>query len=187
MATTSTILLGAGLALAAGSSLYQASAANSAAKAQNSALQQNALVANAELTRQQEEVNKIAAEKKGDRARVADQESAQLRALMAEKGGLQTGNYDALVASIGYYEGMDFGRIDRNAANEISSLQTQKQKVSNGVQIQMDANSREALNMKIGAGLQLTSTAIKTGYAEYSRRESEERWLEQQQANRPTR
>lgn len=181
MAITSTVIMGAGLALAAASTAYQMSAANTAAKANNSIIQENARQNIAELTRQQQEVAQIAGEKKGDRARMADRETGTLRAIMAEKGGLQTGNYDSLIGQIGYYEGMDFGRIDQNAQAEIDGMQTQKQRASTGALQQIEMNNRESLNMKVGAGLQLASTAIKFGYQEYSRREQEDERTRQRQ------
>lgn len=181
MAATSTVLLGAGLALSAAGAGYQMSAANSQAKAQNSIIQENARQNIAELSRQQEEASQIAAEKKGDRARMADRETSTLRAIMAEKGGLQTANYDSLIGQIGYFEGMDFGRIDKNLDGEIQSLQSQKERAATGAAQQIGLNNREALNMKIGAGLQLASTAISVGYQEYSRREKQDEQTRQRQ------
>jgi len=181
MAATSTILLGAGLALSAAATGYSMSAANSQAKAQNSIIQENARQNIAELTRQQQEVAQIAAEKKGDRARIADRETSNLRAIMAEKGGLQTANYDSLIGQIGYYEGMDFGRIDANAKATIDGMQTQKERASTGALQQIEMNNRESLNMKVGAGLQLASTAISAGYQYKSRREQEDERTRQRQ------
>jgi hypothetical protein len=168
-----TAALVASAVIAAASAAYQYKAAGDAAKAQSAAAAQQAQFAYQELDRQAGQVNQVAAEKKGDRARAADQEMSSLRAIMAEKGGLQTSTYESLVNQVGYVEGMDLSRIDTNAKNELDSIQAQKEKVHIGAAQAVEIADREALNARVGAGLQLASNALTLGYR-YASREEEQ-------------
>lgn len=163
MAAVSTILLGAGLALAAGQAAMSISAANQAEKAANNAALEQRNYAYEELGRQQTEVREIAAEKKGERARQADHEMASLRVLMAERGGLQTNTFQHLTSGVGAAEGRDFGKLAGNERREIEALQSKKNAARMNALQSIEATSRQAMNARIGAGLQFGANAISAG------------------------
>ena len=167
MAATST-LVGAGIALSAISAAMQISMAQSAAAAEKDAQHQRQQFAFDELGRQQETALEIGQEQKQDRSDAADKEIQMVRALMAEKGGLQSGNFEALVRKVGYYEGKDLGRIEGNVQREVESLQAQKRSVAISAANAVNAANRNALAASIGAGVQFGNAVLKGANTYYA-------------------
>jgi hypothetical protein len=81
---------------------------------------------NKEFTRQQEEANLIAQERKSERALAADKQFASMVASMESLGGAGSQDEARLAAEIGGNAGLDLSRIEGNRRREVKSLQASK-------------------------------------------------------------
>src|SRR5688500_13366258 len=88
---------------------HQAKAAEAQAEANNT----NADLQYRELDRQQNETNRVAQEERSDRMMRARQELGTLRVLSGERGA-SANTSGALLREVGYWEGVDLGRIEAN-------------------------------------------------------------------------
>lgn len=135
------------------SAVGEAQQANSEAKAAS----RNAQAQIDEIQRQEIEVNKVAEEEKGDRARLADRELGELRVFASERGGLQTNSHIRNVQETGFFEGQDISRIEGNRSSHIQSLEAGKRAAKQGAQNaarQAVASSRNALIGGLLGGVQ---------------------------------
>lgn len=136
----------------------QAQAVSRSAAADAAAVAQSAAFANEELTREQQEVNRIAREEKSDRMRQAEADLARARSAAAEGFGM----LHREVAELGYLEGLDLSRIESNRAAKVASLQSQKVAQSMGAanaRSSAEATSRNAMTSAfigtISSGVQI--------------------------------
>ena len=106
------------------------------------------------LTDQQADTREVGEQKKSDAARVADRESAELVAAMAEKGQLSTLSFLRQAQQLQYFAAMDDARIDHDVKARIASLQADKEqvvedqkKVYNSAQLSLYSSN---VNYKLG-------------------------------------
>lgn len=97
------------------------------ARATEKAARANAALQIAELTRQQEEVNRLAGEEVSDTIRRANQELGALRAVAGD-AALSGSSFQRLVVELGAVEGLDLSRIEMNRINRLEALQSAKKK-----------------------------------------------------------
>lgn len=101
-------------------------AQNSALNKQSKAAAEQARRDNEELDRQREEATEIAQEKKSDRVREADRETASMVAMLADVGGGGTLNESRFAGEVGFNSGVDLARIEGNRQRELQSLRSQQ-------------------------------------------------------------
>lgn len=114
----------------------------------------------AEAQRQAAEVNKVATEKKGDRARQADAELGTLRVLSGEGAGMGS-TFARQVIEQQYIAGQDISRIEGNRRAEIGSLQA-------GAKNATRQANQARTSAFVGAGLQIAGAAAGAGANSYS-------------------
>lgn len=151
-----------GLALSGVSSGVSMMHGAQAAQAQASAAQRQFLLQDAEFSRQQREVNRVADEDKSDTIRQADRTLGSIRAAASEVGAGGTTSYMRMLVELGGAEGLDLSRIERNRKETIASLQSGKtaaavsgQNVVNRAQNQQTANAIDSALGFVGTGLQI--------------------------------
>lgn len=115
----------AGLALSAVSSFASIGQAQAQAGAAKKAAAANYQLQSEELTRRQKEENRLAAEKKSDVIRKADQQLGAVRTAQAEMGASPV-SFMRLFSEVGGVEGLDLSRIEGNRKNTIEALQAGK-------------------------------------------------------------
>jgi HAMP domain-containing protein len=118
-------MMGAQIALSAVSSFAQASQAKKQAHATADAARDSANLRMSELTRQQEETNRVAREDRSDIMRRADQELGAIRVAAGEVGATDS-SFARMVQELGYVEGLDLSRIESNRKARIDALQSAK-------------------------------------------------------------
>lgn len=161
-----TALAVGGLALGAVSAGTQTFMSSQHAAAQVDAAKLNFEFQNAELTRQQAEINRVAEEDKGDATRQAEQALGAIRVAAGELGASGATSYIRMLAELGGVEGRDLSRIERNRKEAVASVQASKraaavsgQNVVRQAQNEQTVDTVDAALGFIGTGLQ-----IGTGY-----------------------
>lgn len=158
------------LALGAVSAFAQMGAARSAAADSAQIAASNFQAADKELTRQQTRVNEVAGERRSDRIARADRELGTLRVALGELGASRA-NAISLVSELGFVEGLDLSRINVSAADEVESLQSQKEAARRGATDTISAGRTAYSNARTGAILGLVGSGLAIGAGEYRRRE----------------
>ena len=161
-----TALAVGGLALGAVSAGTQTFMSSQHAAAQADAAKLNFDFRNAELTRQQSEINRVAEEDKSDIVRQAEQALGAIRVAASEVGATGSTSFMRMLAEVGAAEGRDLSRIERNRKESVASVQASKraaavsgQNVVRQAQNEQTAGIVDATLGFIGTGLQ-----IGTGY-----------------------
>lgn len=156
------VLIVASLALTAFSAIQAQNQAVKAADAQADAASKQDARAQAELTRQQQEGNRQAAEAKSDRQRQAEKELAFLQVSGADAGsGSMT--MAQRVSDLGFVEGQDLARLEANRAGRSDQLQSQKEGSREGVVNTITKGRNESQAATTGAYLQIAGGALKAG------------------------
>ncbi len=114
-------------AITIGMSLASTLSKNQALGDQNRAFAEENALQQLELTRQQEQVNVQAGERKSDTARRADADFALMIVSMADGGGAGGVNQLRFGADIGGIEGIDLARIEGNRRRQVESIQSRKE------------------------------------------------------------
>lgn len=153
---------------------YQADAAVAQAEATNT----NANLQYQEIDRQQRETNRVSQEQRSDRMMRARQELGTLRVLSGERGA-SANTSGALLREVGYWEGVDLGRIEANRKASVDAGEANKkavyQNALNGftdASLTAKAASKSVQWAGIGAGLQIASAAA-SSYSSYSMQQQE--------------
>lgn len=158
--------ISAGLAIAqVGLGVWGAMDSSSRAdKAKNSAEKKEArqfVATTTEITRQQNEVSRIAGEQKSDRIRQANIDLAGARMSGLERG-VSGSTMSAFVRNIAYLEGADVARMERNRQSNIAAGEAAKVSARNGyfenvaiANNQASAASTSAWLGAAGSGLQI--------------------------------
>lgn len=114
-----------------------------------------------EIARQQGEVNRIAGEQVSDRIRAANAELGAARVAAGERGVSGT-TMSAIVRNIGYLEGADLARIEKNREANIEAGESQKRSAKRGFfeSVTIARNQAAAANTSAflgaaGSGLQI--------------------------------
>lgn len=128
---TAMLLAIGSVALSGVTSFVQAGAAHKQAEQAAQAAADTATHRMRELTRQQEEVQRIAREDRSDVMRRASQELGAIRVAAGEVGATDNA-FLRMVQELGYVEGVDLSRIESNRRNQIEALQEEKKAVSQG-------------------------------------------------------
>lgn len=160
-----TMLAIGSIAMSGVSAFVQIQNAKANAKATAEAARQTFEAQDAELTRQQKEANRVAAEEKSDVIRRADAELGTIRAAAGGMGASGT-SFLRLVNEVGAVEGMDLGRVASNRKGHSEALQAQKRAARQGqINTTTQAYNRaksEITSAALGfvtSGLQIASTA----------------------------
>lgn len=168
---TATLLAIGSFALASVGTFVSVQQQASAAKHNAAAAAEAARIRDAELTRQQGQANEAAHEKKSDTVRRAEQMLGALNVASAENG-LSTSTFDRMVAEIGYAEGLDLSRIERDRADTLSALQASKQSGSFSAASTIEAESLKMQNAGLGSALSIIGSGLQIGSSAYYRQES---------------
>lgn len=144
----------------------QARYAHQAAQRSIDAAVANAAAADAELSRQQREAHRVAAEGKSDRQRQMDNDLALIRTAGAE--GFAMGG--RLAGEAAYIAGIDLSRIEANRDGEIAALQSKKEAVSRGAQVDIEDARSRAKAASQSAFLGIIGSGIQIGANAYDRR-----------------
>lgn len=155
---------------------YQAQAAVAQAEAANV----NANLQYQEIDRQQRETSRVAQEQRSDRMMRARQELGTLRVLSGERGASATTS-GALLREVGYWEGVDLGRIEANRKASIDAGEAQKkatyQNALNGItdaNLTAKAASKSVKWAGIGAGLSIVSDSLSIAMDAQTRKDKED-------------
>ena len=160
------VLIVASLAFTAFQAIQQQNAAVSAAEAEQKAAAENDKLTQAELARQQGEVNKRAADDKSDRIRRAEKELAFLQVAGADAGsGAMT--MAQRVSELGFVEGSDLSRLESNRNADVEGLQAEKQASRQGVTNTTVRARNESKAATTQAGMQIAGAAISAGASAY--------------------
>ncbi len=152
----------ASVAVAAAGTVMQIQQSKSAAKAAGRAAEANFNAQNAELTRQQNETNRLAAQDKSDVVRRADAELGTLRVAGAEAGASNS-SFLRMVNELGYVEGTDLSRIEGNRKASNDSLQSAKEAAKAGAQNQATLAYNQSQSNISQAAIGFAGTALQIG------------------------
>ncbi len=125
-----------------------------------SSLQEQAAVAQQnkdaqkELTRQQKEVNRQAAEEKSDRVRKADRQFASAIVALEAAGGAGSQTEERFGTEIAGNAGLDLARIEGNRRRAVSSLQAEKRAVRKKARGAIQRSQAEFLSSALSFGAQ---------------------------------
>jgi len=140
----------------------QKGAAEANAEAQIRAATRQAEASYAEISRQQEEVNRIAQEQIADRVRTANQEMGALRVTAGERGA-SASTVVGLARTIAHLEGVDITRIDRNRKSNIEAGEAAKEVASVGMLNTIDLARNQAEVEVLSAGLNFLGSGLQIG------------------------
>ena len=121
-----------------------------------------------ENERQQKRISEIAAEKKSDRAREADQALGSMFAAHADTGaGLST--IGRAAGAIGGVEGLDIGRIESNRAEQVAAKRAETISIVKGTRAQIVGNTLSFFSKSAGTAASAigggpAKSAPKTGF-----------------------
>ena len=173
-----------GLALATVSSGVSMMQGAQAAQSQAAAAQRQFEFQDAELTRQQAEINRVAEEDKSDITRQADRTLGSIRAAAAELGASGSTSYVRMLTELGGIEGLDLSRIERNRKEGVASAQSSKttaaisgQNTVKQAQNKQTAKIADSVLGFVGTGLQIGK--------DYYRRQDELDRLQNPTGDRP--
>ena len=171
---TAAILAIGSMAMAGVTTFVSIQQANSQAEAAGRAANATFVERDAELTRQQDESNRLADEDRSDVVRRADQELGSLRVAMGELGASAT-SQAALLSEIGAVEGINLGRIEGNRKNSIESLQAGKRAAKVGYNNTVTQAYNQAKASNTNALLNFAATGLQIGGGEYARQQDASR------------
>ena len=168
------LLIGS-LALATVSAGAQMFMSSQQAAAQVDAAQQQFEFHDAELTRQQTEINRIAEEDKSDITRRVEHELGAIRAAAGELGASGNTSYIRMLAELGAVEGIDLSRIESNRTGAITSAQSSKRAASiSGQNVVQYAQKRQTAKT-VDSVLGFVGTGLQIGTNHHRRQEELER------------
>jgi hypothetical protein len=149
------------IGLGAITAFAQIGAANAQYQAQLEASNRQIEATYEEVARQQEEVNRVSQEQVSDRIKKANLELGTVRVLALERGVSGT-TMIGLARHIGYLEGVDLSRIEKNREGNIEAGEAAKKNAQNRYfsEISIAANQKRvattsAILGAVGSGLQI--------------------------------
>lgn len=120
----------------------------------------NNAAAQTELTREQNETNRVSGEEKSDRQRAFEKDLGAIRVASAEGFGMG----DRFAQQSGYIFGTDLSRIESNRKGQIASLQAKKNAVRadsvnaiNAAHNKSEVANTNFVYQTLGSGLQIAS------------------------------
>ena len=167
---TATLLAIGTFALASAGTFVAISQQAKSAKHNAEAAATAAQMRDEELSRQQKQINEAAQEKKSDTVRHAEQMLGALNVANAENG-LSTSTFDRMIAEIGYAEGIDLSRVERNRNDSITALQAQKRAGSFSAGSSIEAEALKMQNAGLGGALSVVGSGLQIGSSAYYRQE----------------
>lgn len=151
----------------------QMSAARSAQQAANEAATRQIKATYDEVSRQQNEVNRIAVEQASDRIRAANAELGTVRTSAGERGVSGT-TMTSFARAIGALEGMDLSRIEKNRQSNIAAGEAAKRDAQNNyiTAVTIAANQASAATTSTWLGMAGSGLQIGSSYVGYQQRQS---------------
>lgn len=137
----------------------QKGAAEANAEAQFKAAARQAHASYKEITRQQEEVNRIAQEQVSDRVRAANQEMGALRVTAGERGA-SASTVVGLARTIAHLEGVDISRINKNRKSNIEAGEAAKEAARIGFVNTINLAQNQAEVEVLSAGLNFLGSGL---------------------------
>jgi hypothetical protein len=141
------------------SGFAQISMARKQAQAQQDAATQQLKLSYKEISRQQEQVNETAQKQESDRVRAANAELGTMRVATAERGVSGT-TVTAFARTIGFLEGVDLARIERNREANIEAGEFGKESALAGYHNSITIAQNQAQVSMVTAGLGMVGSGL---------------------------
>lgn len=154
------------IGLAAVTGFAQMSMANQQYNLQSQAITAQTQAVYKETQRQEEDVNRTATEQTSDRMLAANNELATIRVAALERGVSGT-TLVGFARTVGYLEGVDVARIDKNRASNIAAGEQAKANAKAGYMTNIAIAQNQRQTALIGATLGIVGSGLQIGAGYY--------------------